>query len=114
MDVSDFFMSLSVLIINGIQVFVPFYFGSQLESQNEALIDQLVESDIMKINKKMRKNVSIFELNLLAALRIRILKAFSLNLKTFLKVNISLYQCRAAIIPRGEPADLIKSPFIGT
>lgn len=84
---SEIFMNLSIAAVFGTQVFMPCYFGSQLEDDTNAFISKVMESDVLDVHHHCRKDISIFQLNLMMPSKVNTLKIFPANLNTFIRVN---------------------------
>lgn len=92
----DIAESMTIAVTLGIQVFLPCYYGSELEYNCQALLNDLMETNVMDVDSRYRMDLSIFQLNLMSPMRINALIIFPVNLNIFLRVNnqnLLHYQC---------------------
>lgn len=74
------------------QLFLPCYYGNEIQLNNSLILQEMFASDWPKESRGFKKNLIVFCENLNKPIKMKVGKRFQLNLSTFTTVSIVAFQ----------------------
>jgi odorant receptor len=97
-DDSAFIQMSSAIIPMVIQLFLPFFFGSELSFASSKLLTALFGSEWIECDKEIKSTMKIFMENAKKEIKISAFNVFHVNLPTFTAIINSAYSLYAVLM----------------